>query len=152
MKKNNNKFIAAIATGVSLNDLANTEPKGKEIIKNEEDKVHEDSSIIEEKVNDVDEVKEEIKVQPVIKTEQPKKTKSKNNKEFIDNIIALYNEKNPDKNNEKTSLLVTPQLHYKLKMLALSSKVNLFDLTNAIFTSFLDENKDDIESLMKKLM
>ncbi|WP_289058736.1 hypothetical protein [uncultured Flavobacterium sp.] len=151
MKKNSN-FISAIAQTANLNDLAKNDPKGKEIINVENDKANEDIPVLEEKTTSIEEDKEENKIQPVVKTDQPKKTKSKNNKEFIDNIIALYNEKNPDKNNEKTSLLVTPQLHYKLKMLALSSKVNLFDLTNAIFTSFLNENKEDIESLMKKLM
>lgn len=148
MKKNNNSFISAIATGASLNDLSKTEPQGKE--KSTTETVELNHDVREEE--EIQTIKDEVKHVENLKPEQTKKSKSKNNKEFIENIIALYNEKNPIKNKEKTSLIVTPQLQYKLKMLALSSKVNLNDLTNAIFTSFLEENKEDIEALMKKMI
>lgn len=148
MKKNNNSFISAIATGASLNDLSKTEPQGKEKSTTETVELNQDVREEEE----IQTIKDEVKHVENIKPDLTKKSKSKNNKEFIENIIALYNEKNPIKNKEKTSLVVTPQLQYKLKMLALSSKVNLNDLTNAIFTSFLEENKEDIEALMKKMI
>lgn len=148
MKKNNNSFISAIATGASLNDLSKTEPQGKEKSTTETVELNQDVREEEE----IQTIKDEVKHVENIKPDQTRKSKSKNNKEFIENIIALYNEKNPVKNKEKTSLVVTPQLQYKLKMLALSSKVNLNDLTNAIFTSFLEENKEDIEALMKKMI
>lgn len=155
MKKNNNNFISAIATGASLNDLSKTEPQGKEKAQTEPVELNNDiqEEEVEEEVQNIsDPIKDEVKNVPNTKPDHSRKSKSKNNKEFIENIIALYNEKNPVKNKEKTSLIVTPQLQYKLKMLALSSKVNLNDLTNAIFTSFLEENKEDIEALMKKMI
>ncbi|BDU27679.1 hypothetical protein [Flavobacterium sp. GSB-24] len=154
MKKNNNSFISAIATGASLNDLSKTEPQGKEKAVTEPGELNNDVQEEEkEEIQNInDQAKDEVNHVANIKPDQTRKSKSKNNKEFIENIIALYNEKNPIKNKEKTSLIVTPQLQYKLKMLALSSKVNLNDLTNAIFTSFLEENKEDIEALMKKMI
>ena len=87
---------------------------------------------------------------PVSKTDLIKKVKGKNNKEFIENLISHF-KNNTEPTKEKSSLHITPELHYKLKMLAFSTKVNLLDLTNAIIHSYLEQNKENIDAVVKKL-
>lgn len=138
-------FIETMNSGNSLDGLdtpKETIVKPEEIIEK-----HEIEEIVEkddnEEINSIE--------KPAAKQEQSKKGKtSKNNKEFIENLISDYTD-STEKTKEKSSLHITPELHYKLKMLAFSAKVNLFDLTNAIFHSYLEGNKDNIDALVKKL-
>jgi len=103
---------------------------------------------------ELDEIKneEEVKQVEVTKSNEPtKKAKTgKNPNEFIENIINRYKEMT-EPSNEKTHLQVTPQIHSKLKMVSSLSKVNLYELTNAIINAFIEDNKDDINTLVKKM-
>lgn len=138
---NKTSFISAIASGASLNSISKPEIK------------KEDEPGIEEQTNDILKTEPQDEKTKIIEPKQElvKKSKnSKNHKEFIENILKLHEEKH-EKTKEKTSLHTTPQLHYRLKLLAFSSNVNLLDLTNAILTSFLEENKEDIDVLVKKM-
>lgn len=120
-KKNNNSFIEAI----NLNN-----PLEPSVINNKE--------LIE---------KEEPESNEVIKK---KNSKTLKHLEFINNILRVNNEK-LEKTNEKHTMNVHPQIHYRLKLISLASKTNLSELTNAIFTNFLEENKDHIDVLIKKM-
>lgn len=136
-KPKRNDFISAISQGASLNTLqAQPLEKKEEIISQEND----------DNISNVDQVNTVIESAP----EPAKKPKGKNNNEFVENIVALH-ENNPFKSKEKVTLHTSPQIHYKLKMVAFASKVNLLDLSNAILANYLITNKDDIDALIKKM-
>lgn len=105
-----------------------------------------------EEISKIDQQSDNENVEKLVtKTDITKKVKQgKNNKEFIENLISNFTE-NTEKTKEKSSLHITPELHYKLKMLAFSTKVNLLDLTNAIIHSYLEQNKENIDAVVKKL-
>jgi len=110
-----------------------------------------DSIVNSDHLNSNDENIDKIESKPVSKTDVIKKGKSaKNNKEFIEDLISNF-KNNTEATKEKSSLHITPDLHYKLKMLAFSTKVNLLDLTNAIIHSYLEQNKENIDAVVKKL-
>lgn len=137
-KKMQNNFISAIASGASLNTLEALEKKDE--IQSKENEVP---------VTNVDQVSTSNNVTETA-PEPAKKPKGKNNNEFVENIIALH-ENNPFKSKEKVTLHTSPQIHYKLKMVAFASKVNLLDLSNAILANYLISNKDEIDALIKKM-
>lgn len=136
-------FIQALSSGTSLDslDTTNTPKSNQETINNED-----------YEINDISKVEETENVgKPDSKAEVSKKVKpGKNNKEFVENLISNF-KNNTEPTKEKSSLHITPELHYKLKMLAFSTKVNLLDLTNAIIHSYLEQNKENIDTVVKKL-
>jgi len=136
--KKQNNFISAIASGASLNTIEALEKKTE--IQSEDNEV-----------KNLNSDQENTSIDIIERAPEPiKKPKGKNNNEFVENIIALH-ESNPYKSKEKVTLHTSPQIHYKLKMVAFASKVNLLDLSNAILANYLISNKDDIDALIKKM-
>lgn len=145
-------FIQALTSGNTLDSIETPiDPVVTPELNGNDNDINNVTNSVEE-ISEIDQQSDIENVGKLVtKTDPPKKVKpGKNNKEFIENLISNFTE-NTEKTKEKSSLHITPELHYKLKMLAFSTKVNLLDLTNAIIHSYLEQNKENIDAVVKKL-
>lgn len=122
MVKHKNSFVASL---LKNNDVEVNNESNETVI---DDTVSEDS--------------------PVVRSKH--KGASSNSSNLIQECVVKFQLLDYSKS-DKANISINPMISQKLKLVAIASKVSLFDLSNAILFQYLEENKKEIAVILKKL-